>query len=141
VQLNIQVIRDGGGLLAAALNATALALWDAGINAAAMLSAVAISVKEKDMQLGGKKRAALGEEGEDSATHDFLLDPVSEEETVAPTLTLAFSSTDPGVLLSVVERGAVPAQLYSQTNAIGRAACKHVLQFMRLSLERRQQAS
>lgn len=127
-------------MLAAALNATTMALIDAGVQCTAILAAVSIAVKEADNADGTAKAAAAssGAAGGDSPSHVFLLDPVSSEsETCDASATFAFASTSPGAIVSVVEAGAIGQQAYFDGTQLARAACAHVQQFMKISLERR----
>jgi len=138
VQIQVQVLRDSGSVLSCALNAVALALLDAGIQATAVLSAACVAAAPVD-KADGTGKVAGG--AADDATHKYLLDPVSAEEDVAPTLTVAFASTSPGAVLSLVERGSFQQHTYNDATLIGRAACAHVLHFMKISLERKQNAT
>jgi exosome complex component RRP46 len=154
ISIHVQVLRDGGSILSCALNAVSLALIDAGVPATAVLSAVCVAVAPpKDSTAAAadgsaasanagassKAAAAASSTAAASAAPSFLLDPVSSEESTlgSATLTLAFASTSPGAVLSVVERGSIGAHAFADATLIGRAACQHVLQFMRLSLERK----
>lgn len=140
IEITIQVVRDCGGVVAAALNATTLALIDAGVAATALLSAVTIAAKEKDTQKGNQ--TSDNGVSTSSAAFDFMLDPVSEEvATCASTTTFAFASTAAGVLLAVNEAGAMDQQTFFDATQLGRAACAHVQQFIKISLERRNAAS
>lgn len=151
IQIQVQVLRDSGSVLSCALNAVALALLDAGIQATAVLSAACVAAAPVDKADGTGKVAAGGAAqpgsavaaaaGEEGASHKYLLDPVSAEEEVSPTLTLAFASTSPGAVLSLVERGSFQQHTYNDAMLIGRAACAHVLHFMKISLERKQNAT
>jgi len=149
ISIHVQVLRDGGSILSCALNAVSLALIDAGVPATAVLSSVCIAVQPKpadpdnaDKSAASSAATAAAAAGE-SGRYTYLLDPVSSEENVSGTatgcasLTLAFASTAPGAVLSVVERGSVDQQAFADATLIGRTACSHVLQFMRMSLERK----
>jgi ribonuclease PH len=133
----VQVLNDGGSILSCAINAVSLALMDAGVQATGVLSAVCLAAQEKKLQDPAKIADGAAADADESATHSYLLDPASSEEASSPTLTLAFSSTSPGVVLSVVERGSFAQAIFTDAVHIGKSACDHVRQFMRLSLERK----
>lgn len=124
----MQIVRDGGSVLAAAINATSLALIDAGIGSTSILSAVAVCSKELEGADGSNK----------DVRPTLQLDPVEEEvNSSQATATFAFASNTAGAILSVIEAGTMDQQTYFEAIQIGRAACAHVQQYMKIALERR----
>ena len=70
ISVHVQLLSDDGGLLAAAVNATMLALLDAGIQCREMIAAVELRIKHDDAAVEGKKAT-------------LLLDPTREETEVS----------------------------------------------------------
>ena len=73
ISVHVELLSDDGGLLAAAVNATMLALMDAGIQCREMIAAVELRVRHDT-------NAAL----EDKRATQLLLDPDREETEVSP---------------------------------------------------------
>jgi hypothetical protein len=102
----VQVVRDDGSLLAAALNAATLALLDAGIPLRWMLSAVCIACPTDGT---------------------LRLDPdLEEEKAAANALTLAFGGTDSAAAAAAAAadaRGLVTSDVRGVVNEKAFAAC------------------
>jgi exosome complex component RRP46 len=145
IQIVVQVLADGGSVLACALNAATLALLDAGVPTTSLLAAVTVAVRDVDHVLGpstngtahtNSKRASSSQPQQQ---FELLLDPVGEETQSASlaSVTVAFGSTSAGTILSVVETGMLDEQAYFDSLQLGRAAAAHIQAFMKISLERK----
>jgi len=78
----VQVVEDDGSILAVAINGVCCALVDAGIQCSSLINAICVAIDKED---------------DDS----MLLDPTAKElQSVKSTITLAFSSKSPGIILS-----------------------------------------
>jgi len=149
ISIDLQLIRDGGSILSVALNAAIMACMDAGLSCSSMMGSVCIAMREEDTQNAAKRDTskpsiaatptASSSTSNSNSTSMCLLDPIDEEEEDGhPIVTFAFTSTSPGALLSVIEHGCLNEAMYFDALEMGREACSHVLQFMRMAMEKAQ---
>jgi exosome complex component RRP46 len=118
VQVVVQVIRDDGSVLAAALNGISMALVDAGIPCNSMLAATTAGI---------------------SPSGEVLLDINRHEEAMCDaSVTLGFSSGSSGIVLSHMS-GRMRDKHYSKLVSAGREASKHVLSYIKLFFEKQLQ--
>jgi exosome complex component RRP46 len=116
VQLDVQVLQSDGSLFASLLNASCLALLDAGVQCNSTVAAVTI--------------AAM-------ADGALIIDPDAKEESVAKALvTLAFSSTSTDIVYSHT-RGVLTPDFYFACVELAQKACSKIHSFFRLTIERR----
>ena len=119
ISVHVQVLHDDGALLSCALNATQLALMDAGVQCRELLAAVEMRLRREDTQ-GGREV--------------LLLDPTLEESNTFPdAVTFAFPHLSKGVVLSVCE-GDVGEAAYLTAFDTAKRAAGHLTHFMRQSL-------
>jgi exosome complex component RRP46 len=120
INIVIQIIRDDGGLLATAINATCLALLDAGIQLNSMFSAIHIQ---------------LIPNAKNERNYDYQLDPTKAEENSNPqSLVLAYNSVDNNLLTSVSSGPVSSAEVYFSALSVASKACLHIQHFYRQSL-------
>ncbi|KAJ1645575.1 exosome non-catalytic core subunit rrp46 [Coemansia erecta] len=116
VQINLQVKENDGSVDAAAINATALALVDAGIPLRAMVAAASCAVRK---------------DGE------IVVDPVEEEiKKAMSTHTFAFSSNSPDDNPVYVDsRGSFTMDQYDRCFDLCAMTVQRILAFMRTAIE------
>lgn len=117
VIVQLQLVRDAGSLLAAAINAAVLALVDAGLPMCSLLGAVHLAVLADGL---------------------VLTDPTTDEQASSVCqLTLAFAD-EMDAIVCVHSLGRLEASLlHTQLAPLGRAAARAVTAFFRLTIERR----
>ncbi|XP_036202490.1 exosome complex component RRP46 isoform X2 [Myotis myotis] len=116
ITIVLQVISDAGSLMACCLNATCMALVDAGVPMQALFCGVT---------------CALDSDG------TLVLDPTAKQEKEArAVLTFALDSVDQKLLMSTTKGLYSNAEL-QQCLAAAQAASQHVFRFYRESLQRR----
>ncbi|KAK3235725.1 hypothetical protein CYMTET_54092 [Cymbomonas tetramitiformis] len=129
ISVILQVLQNDGSVLACAINATSMALIDAGVPLKGLVAAVAIAVQES----GG-----------------LILDPLLTEQKLARGMvTVAFVDAQPteaGVpteadTLTCTTSGLFSADQYLDSLNWGRTACSRIAAFCRVSLERYQRGS
>ena len=119
ISVHLQVLHDDGGLLACAVNASMLALIDAGVQCRDVIAAVEMRVRRDDTAQG---REVL------------LLDPTDEESRTFPDgLTLAFPSQSRGAVLSM-SQGRVGESAYLIAFDTAKRASSHLVHFMRTAI-------
>jgi exosome complex component RRP46 len=116
ISVIVQVLREDGSLVAAALNCVCLALIDAGVQCGSMLSAVCLAVS---------KQGAI------------LLDPTArEEEDALCVVTTAFRSTDQQLVLSEFSGTPLDEARWPEISRLGKAGGETVIRFFRSLLSR-----
>ena len=153
IRVVVQVVRDDGSVLAAAVNAACAALVDAGVPLRARVAACACAVVQRATAGAGAGAGAGADAGSsnggaaaDGGGRDWgvWLDPTAAEERDARTtavLTLAFHSTGArdAVATSLVERGRLAGgqeQFFAAAD-LARSGCDVVFAFQRQALEAR----
>lgn len=118
ITIVVQIMHNGGSLLATALNGVGMALCDAGLAMEGMLTAVGMTLGQSASQL--------------------YLDPTLEEEKDArAVLTFSFKSSDMSGPLSCQVEGICETDEVLQAQTVAAKASQSLLAFLRLSLERK----
>ncbi|RKP04346.1 hypothetical protein CXG81DRAFT_5883, partial [Caulochytrium protostelioides] len=144
-----QVTAEHGSVLAVAINATMLAVLDAGLPMRHVAAAVtcAFMPPPRDPQTGAVLAAAADDDDDAAMTARFVLDPSDDEERRAQSVhTLVFdngSAPADGDAAAPAARGALlvhsvgvyTREEFAYAYNVSRAACAQILKFMRLSVE------
>lgn len=113
IDINIVVLQDGGGALAAAITCAALALMDAGVQMYDMVSACVVGVRQRDRAL--------------------MLDPAQEDEPqLSGTLTAAFLGATR--VTQYLQTGCLSADELNQCLDTAMNGCHVLQQLMRRQL-------
>lgn len=116
ISITIQVMKDDGSLLAAAINAASLALIDAGIQCNGVISAVCLATNENG---------------------HYAIDPTREEEAMSKNYTtFAFHNKQDGMILADT-RGRLVDGVFDKYIEMGKRACQSVEAFFRLSFSKK----
>lgn len=111
IKVVIQVVEADGSLLAASINASCLALIDAGVQMSGVVSAAAVAVDQKSERL--------------------LLDPTQEEEDLAGSLVTAGFGSGSGDLVVCDTLGMLDMDTFSSAVRLAAKAAKRVEAFTR----------
>ena len=115
IRIVVQILEDKGSVFATAINATCLALMDAGIEMSSLVCAVNCSIEQSDI----------------------CLDPTSEE--VSPSVCLAMRANGEGGkdrrVLASSTRGEISAEQYFRCINVATRASTTILAFYRLKLK------
>ncbi|KAJ3029327.1 UNVERIFIED_CONTAM: Exosome component 5 [Siphonaria sp. JEL0065] len=117
IKVSLQPTSDDAGLFAAEVNASVLALVDAGLPLRALVAAVQVA-----SDLNG----------------NLFLDPTAKQlEAATSTHTFVFDNADDSVLIDVLSEGVYSEKLFKDARTVAKEACKAIHAFYRQALEQK----
>lgn len=137
IKIVCHIINDDGSTLAACINATMIALIDAGIECRDIVTACEIRIRrniQSDNPAITQQPINPSDDNYVSDGGQLIIDPTKEEQSVHPTgVTFAFSNRTDGCLLSHCA-GVIGEASFSQAYDTAKRACAHIGNFDRAAI-------